>query len=312
VHQWRATTLTLLSQRHSFRSLLTSATEATVNDIMRHLNLLLPPPPQHATMAISTLRAMLNRAVKLALEMRTQRAEYVMLRPPFPEYDDLGEVSNTVYFNAARMKAVNSDASPFDLEAEHATVKMVLFPPIIRRGNEFGEEYDREHVVCQMQVLITRAQLRSESRCSSMRSVASSVGSSIHGHSWRDGQSSKQAVSRLTPITDHSPRTTPDPTRRERDESPEPLPKIPEQTIRLVDDSDGEMDVDDEKSRDFGMPSRCGELDVDDEKSRDFGIPSRCGEMDVDDEKFCDFDMPPRYESNLGKKRRISGSGDRV
>jgi len=255
---------------------------------------------------------MLNRAVKLALEMRTQRAEYVMLRPPFPEYDDLGEVSNTVYFNAARMKAVNSDASPFDLEAEHATVKMVLFPPIIRRGNEFGEEYDREHVVCQMQVLITRAQLRSESRCSSMRSVASSVGSSIHGHSWRDGQSSKQAVSRLTPITDHSPRTTPDPTRRERDESPEPLPKIPEQTIRLVDDSDGEMDVDDEKSRDFGMPSRCGELDVDDEKSRDFGIPSRCGEMDVDDEKFCDFDMPPRYESNLGKKRRISGSGDRV
>ena len=273
MHQWRATTLTLLSQRHSFRSLLTSATEATVNDIMRHLNFLLPPPPQHAATVISTLRALLNRAVKLALEMRTQRAEYVMLRPPFPEYDDLGEVSNTIYFNATRMKAVNSDASPLDLEAEHATIKMVHFPLIIRRGNEFGEEYEREHVVYQMQVFVTRAQLRSESRCSSMRSVASSVGSSVHGHSWRDDQATKQAVNRLTPITDHSPRTTPDHARRERDESPELLPRIPEQTIRLVDDSDGEMDVDDERFRDFDMP---------------------------------------RYEGILGKKRRISRSGDRV
>jgi hypothetical protein len=235
VHQWRATTLTLLIQRSSFRGNLMSATETTLNDIMAHLNQILPPPPQHAATVISTLRTLITHAVQLALEMRTQRAEYVMQRAPWPEYDDHGEIANTVSFDAARMHAVDG-ASDADLQQERVTVRCVLFPLIIRHGNEFGEEYENEHVVYPMQVLVNRGnQLHSESR-SSLRSSRSSL--------WRDDQGThKQNVSRLTPITDHSPRTTPEnPMRRhpgEQDVIP-PLPRT--QTIRLVQhDEDEEM-----------------------------------------------------------------------
>ena len=229
--------MTLLSQRSSFRSRLTAETEYVVTDIMRHLNFLLPPPPNHTGAAVVSLRVLLSRAVTLAIEMRTQRAEYVMLRAPRPEYDDHGEVSNTVFFDSARMHSLGTDSlTDLDLEHENANVKLVLFPLIIRRGNEFGEDYHREEVVSKMAVLVNRPQLRSESR-SSMRSTGSmsTVG-------WREELGKQQKVSRLTPITDHSPPTTPEKTRR--DEESVPMPRIPEQTIRLVERDN--MDVDEE------------------------------------------------------------------
>jgi hypothetical protein len=34
----------------------------------------------------------------------------------------------------------------------------VLFPLILRRGNEFGEEYESDNVVYSMQVLVNREQ----------------------------------------------------------------------------------------------------------------------------------------------------------
>jgi hypothetical protein len=153
--------------------------------------------------------------------MRTQRAEYVMKRPPVPEYDDNGDVSNTIYFSASTMRNRGGDpVSDADLEAERATVKTILFPAVIRRGNENGEDYATEAVVLPMQVLVNRQQLCSESRASV-----------------RPGREEHHGmgVSRLTPITDQSPRTTPRTTpEKPRLTSPKPLPIIPEATIRLV------------------------------------------------------------------------------
>jgi hypothetical protein len=238
VHQWRATTLTLLAQRSSFRPHLTSATETTLNDIMAHLNQILPPPPQHAATVIATLRTLITHAVQLALEMRTQRAEYVMQRAPWPEYDDHGEIANTVPFDAVRMHAVDA-SSDADVQQERATVMCVLFPLIIRHGNEYGEEYENEHVVYPMQVLVNRgSRLRSESR-SSLRSSRNSIATG-----WRDDQlAHQQNVSRLTPITDHSPRTTPENTMRRHAGEQDVIPPLARtQTIRLVQhDEDEEM-----------------------------------------------------------------------
>lgn len=232
VHQWRATTLTLLSQRPAFRQKIAMDTETTVTEILRHLAFILPPPPVHEKQAHSTLRALIQHAVTLALEMRSQRAEYVMLRAPRPEYDDTGEVSNAIPFSAARMQNCNHDGSvDADLESEGATLKLVLFPMIIRRGNELGEEYHREVIVSPMQVIVNRPQLRSESR-SSMRSVSTAWG----GDEIRGGRQAH--VGRLTPITDHSPRTTPERVRVDRD-VPE-MPMIPEATVRLVRELDGD------------------------------------------------------------------------
>ncbi|KAI5783084.1 hypothetical protein FPQ18DRAFT_248072, partial [Pyronema domesticum] len=158
VHQWRATTLTLLSQRETFRSRLTHEIENVLSDIMKHLNYLLPPPPQHMPTALSSLRSLLKRAVTLAIEMRTQRAEYVMVRAPLPEYNDAGEVANLVPFKAEQMCCYGGDGlmSDYDLEKDLAHVKLVLFPRIVRRGNEYGEEYDSEVVVSKMVCLVNR------------------------------------------------------------------------------------------------------------------------------------------------------------
>lgn len=153
--------------------------------------------------------------------MRIQRAEYVMKRPPRPEYDDNGEVTNSVPFKAFTMQNRGSEPiSDRELEVEGATVKIVLFPQVIRRGNEYGENYGTEVTVLPMQVLVNRPQLRSESRASNK-------------FAWRDEQ--QGGTSRLTPITDQSPgdtpRTTPE---KPRIPSSSVLPMIPEQTIRLV------------------------------------------------------------------------------
>lgn len=210
---------------------------------------MLPPPPQHAHHVVAALRAIVTHSVTLAIEMRTQRAEYVMLRAPRPEYDDNGEVSNTVPFSAERMHSVSepergSPTSDADLEAERASVKLVLFPAVIRRGNEYGDAYETEHVVQRMQVLVNRPQLRSESR-STLRSVASA--STAAG--WREDYS-RGRVARLTPITDHSPRTTPDHSVAGGTGLSPPqhlpvMPVIPETTIRLVDQEDRDEPVDD-------------------------------------------------------------------
>ncbi|KAI5791968.1 hypothetical protein EDC01DRAFT_616257, partial [Geopyxis carbonaria] len=245
VHQWRATTLTLLSQRSIFRAQVTTDTDAAVADIMRHLNFLLPPPPQYSAQAVSALRRVLTSAVELALEMRTQRAEYVMLKAPRPIYDDNGEVSNTVYFNSTRMHALNHPPdSQSQLDRDAATVALVLCPLVIRRGNELGEDYHQEAVVQKMQVFVNRPQLRSESRAT-MRSTTSLVSTST---AWREDAGARQGVNRLTPITDHSPRTTPE-KMRGVEISPDPLPAIPEQTVRLVEQSPTRPQRGDKKRR---------------------------------------------------------------
>jgi predicted nucleic acid-binding Zn-ribbon protein len=253
VHQWRATTLTLLSQRETFRSRLTHEIENVLSDIMKHLNYLLPPPPQHMPTALSSLRSLLKRAVTLAIEMRTQRAEYVMVRAPLPEYNDAGEVANLVPFKAEQMCCYGGDGlmSDYDLERDQAHVKLVLFPRIVRRGNEYGEEYDSEIVVSKMVCLVNRKELRSESRAS-LRSVSSVSGmSQMSGMSGMSGMSQgwreelgKQQVQRLTPITDHSPRSTSPDMKNQGAESASILSIIPEQTIRLV---HSDMEVDEEE-----------------------------------------------------------------
>ncbi|CAZ84319.1 unnamed protein product [Tuber melanosporum] len=229
VHQWRATTLTLLSQRPAFPPKRDADIESVVATILSQLSTLLPPPQQYTQLAHSSLTSIITSAVSLAIDMRTQRAEYVMLRPPAPTYDENGDVNNTVPFISSRMANRGSDpATDAELEAEGATVKAILFPMVIRRGDEYGERYERESVVLKMQVLVNRPQLRSESRAGARPGRESGELGGLGG------------VNRLTPITDASPRTTPEKTRISEVTG---LPKIPESTIRLVSEDEGNAKI---------------------------------------------------------------------
>ena len=219
---------------------------------MNHLNILLPPPAESAYSIISNLRAFTNRAAQLAIQMRTQRAEYVMRCAPRPEYDDHGDVCNTIFFSASEMVAINVDVSAEELEAEHATVRMVIFPLVIRRGNEYGEDYNSQETVYKMRVIVARG--NRGSRPSSRNSVRS--GSSV---TWSGPP--QKPVGRMSPIADHSPPMTPSHARQQEkaggsgdEPTLESITRRP--TIRMVPkDEDATMQEADDNDDDGDFPS---------------------------------------------------------
>jgi archaellum component FlaC len=159
VRQWRAVTLTLLSRRPSFKKQRDQDTEAVVQAIMDTLAKILPPPSNLEEQITTQLRRVVREAVALAIEMRCQRAEYMMLPPLQPEYDDTGELTETVAFNAALMNEANKGQGGMtneELEAANATVRIVLFPLVLRKGDDAGRGED-EIVVTPAQVLVANS-----------------------------------------------------------------------------------------------------------------------------------------------------------
>jgi len=156
VAQWRAITLTLLSRRDAFEEQRTQDTEAVVQEIFATLARLLPPPSHLKNQIIESLRKVMLIAVDLAVQMRTQRAEYIMLPPLRPEYDTNGDLIAKVNFNAALMNERSGDTSSNEgLEQRGAIVKIVLFPLVVKKGDDNGEGED-EIVVCPAQVLVQK------------------------------------------------------------------------------------------------------------------------------------------------------------
>jgi hypothetical protein len=163
VRQWRAVTLTLLARRPAFGDQRNDDTEAVVQAILETLSKILPPPSNMENQIQSQLRRVLREAVDLSIEMRTQRAEYMMLPPLQPEYDANGDLAETVAFNAALMnERSGGSTSNEDLEANGAVVRMVLFPLVIKKGDDNGLG-DDEIVVCPAQVLVQRSSRDSRS-----------------------------------------------------------------------------------------------------------------------------------------------------
>jgi hypothetical protein len=156
VHQWRATTLTLLSKREAFMQQREQDTLAVVHAVMETLTEILPPPSHLEDQIQEQLVRVMKAAVELSIEMRTQRAEYMMLPPLQPEYDANGDLASKVTFNAALMNERSGDTvSNEDLEESGAVVKIVLFPLVVKKGDDGGEG-DEEIVVCPAQVLVAK------------------------------------------------------------------------------------------------------------------------------------------------------------
>lgn len=185
VRQWRAVTLTLLSRRDSFKTQRDQDTEAVVQAVFQTLSMILPPPSNLEDQIQSQLRKVMREAVDLSIEMRTQRAEYMMLPPLQPEYDANGDLAEPHPFNATLMneraagdKSVDND----DLQAQGAIVRVVLFPLVVKKGDDDGVG-DDEVVVCPAQVMIARPRggshhhnRSSSSRLSATRAPSSDAG----------------------------------------------------------------------------------------------------------------------------------------
>ncbi|KAF2863900.1 hypothetical protein K470DRAFT_209761 [Piedraia hortae CBS 480.64] len=160
VAQWRATTLTLLSKRPEFARQCALDTQAVAEEIFDLLCMLLPPPSQAQRQLLASLVKVVGVAVNLSIEMRTQRAEYIMLPPLQPEYDTNGELVRFVHFNAALMnERSGAFSSNQELQKSRAVVKVVLFPLVVKKGDDSGEG-DEEIVICPAQVLVQNDQPR--------------------------------------------------------------------------------------------------------------------------------------------------------
>ncbi|KAK3394661.1 hypothetical protein B0H63DRAFT_54127 [Podospora didyma] len=172
VRQWRAVTLTLLSRRPAFEKQRDQDTEAVVQAILDGLGKILPPPSNLEGQIQKQLRRVVHEAVGLAIEMRCQRADYHMLPPLQPEYDDTGELTETVSFNAALMNERSGDSSLSneELEEQGATVRIVLFPLVVCKGDDYGRG-DDEIVVCPAQVLVARSHSHMAASSSGKKSV---------------------------------------------------------------------------------------------------------------------------------------------
>lgn len=156
VHHWRATTLSLLAKREAFLHQREQDTEAVVQVVFQTLSGILPPPSQLEEQIQQQLRRVMKAAVNLSIEMRTQRAEYMMLPPLQPEYDANGDLAHQVSFNAALMNERSGDSvSNEELEAQQAVVRVVLFPLVVKKGDDNGVG-DEEIVVCPAQVLVAK------------------------------------------------------------------------------------------------------------------------------------------------------------
>ncbi|KAI1174946.1 hypothetical protein F4777DRAFT_347978 [Nemania sp. FL0916] len=158
VRQWRAITLTLLCKRPVFGDQRNQDTEAVVQAILQTLSTILPPPRNMESQIQSQLRRVMREAVDLSIEMRTQRAEYMMLPPLQPEYNANGELTQPVTFNAALMNERSGDSSITNeaYEAQQAVVRCVLFPLVVKKGDDNGVG-DDEIVVSPAQVLVAKA-----------------------------------------------------------------------------------------------------------------------------------------------------------
>ncbi|KHJ31139.1 putative involucrin repeat protein [Erysiphe necator] len=156
VHSWRAITLTLLSKRTVFVQQKEQDTQAVVDVIISVLSEILPPPSNFERQIQEQLSRVMNEAVDLSIEMRCQKAEYMMLPPLQPEYDNNGEVLSKVLFKAAVMNERSGDTlSNEELEAQKAIVRIVLFPLVVKRGDDSGHT-KQETVICPAQVLIAK------------------------------------------------------------------------------------------------------------------------------------------------------------
>lgn len=146
--------MTLLSKKDSYSEQKDQDINAIVDVIFETLTAILPPPSHKEIDLKQTLFAVVSFAVNLSVEMRTQRAEYIMLPPLQPEYDANGDLTSKVQFNAALMNCHGHSAiSNVQLEESGALVRYILFPLVVKKYDDTSSS-DKEVVIYPAQVVV--------------------------------------------------------------------------------------------------------------------------------------------------------------
>ncbi|KAH7002865.1 hypothetical protein EDB82DRAFT_404823, partial [Fusarium venenatum] len=155
VRKWRAITLTLLSRRDSIKRQRDLDAAAVTHALLQTVYKVLLPPDNIQDHLESQLHKVVLDAAELSIEMRTQKAEYMMLPPLRPEYDADGDLTATICFNADMMNecGFKTERSNEELETHGSIVRMVLFPLVVKKAGDDGVG-DEEIVIYPAQVLV--------------------------------------------------------------------------------------------------------------------------------------------------------------
>ncbi|RDK37648.1 hypothetical protein M752DRAFT_308545 [Aspergillus phoenicis ATCC 13157] len=158
VHRWRATTLSLLAQDIELKEQQERDIEAISITIIDTLMSMLTVGRPHEPPLRNELHEVLRSAVDLSFEMRTQLADYIMLPPLLPEYDIQRNFTNQIFFNSSLMHDQSGVyASDEEAETEHAVVRLVPFPLVVKKGDDQGRG-DEEMIVYPAQVVVAEKQ----------------------------------------------------------------------------------------------------------------------------------------------------------
>ncbi|PWY64409.1 hypothetical protein BO83DRAFT_455369 [Aspergillus eucalypticola CBS 122712] len=155
VHRWRATTLSVLARDIELKQQQERDIQAISITIIDTLMSILSERSLYKPRLREELDAILRHAVQLSVEMRMQLAEYIMLPPFQPEYDSQGNLTSQIFFNASLMHDESGVyASDEQAQNEQAVVRSVLFPLVVRKGDDDGKG-DEEVVVYRAQVVVS-------------------------------------------------------------------------------------------------------------------------------------------------------------
>ncbi|KAI3048308.1 hypothetical protein CBS147352_6322 [Aspergillus niger] len=160
VHRWRATTLYLLARDIESKQQQERDIQAISEEIINTLMSMLSERRTYKPLLRlrKELDEVLRIAVDLSIDMRTQLADYIMLPPLQPKYDSQGNLTSQIFFNASLMHDQSGVyTSDEEAETEHAVVRLVLFPLVVKKGDDQGKG-DEELVVYPAQVVVAEKQ----------------------------------------------------------------------------------------------------------------------------------------------------------
>ena len=127
--------------------------ERLSSDIYDSLAAILPPPETFQGQIYDSLRLIVASAVDFSMEMRTQPCEYTMKWPILSELEANREILTPILPTAIPVNQCSIVYSLDDkLSAQDAVSHMILFPLVVRKGDEagYGEE---ESVIFPAQVI---------------------------------------------------------------------------------------------------------------------------------------------------------------
>lgn len=143
MNQWRSATLSIIQKDATQK--LQSETTAVVEGVVSQVNRIMDAigDLRNTGSRDQSLRSLVNSSIELARLMRGQKAEFSIMMPSI-------EGHQRTMFNTDTMEDIGGEDEDTLIERE---IRCVVFPGIVKYGDENGERSHLRNVVAKIRVL---------------------------------------------------------------------------------------------------------------------------------------------------------------